>query len=111
MSGKQNQNASKGNRSNTVNEDYDSPSWSIPEILLLIMMRLGIVDFLAFSGVCKLWWTIALTNRKKFLLSRQRMAIRISTRVANRKECCLEDCDGRVFRTILPVLAAGPVSG
>ncbi|MFS8026876.1 putative F-box domain-containing protein [Helianthus anomalus] len=85
MSGKQNQNASKRKRSNTVNEDDDSPSWSIPEILLLIMMRLGIVDFLAFSGVCKLWRTIALTNRKKFLLSRQRMAIRISTQVANRK--------------------------
>ncbi|KAJ0438973.1 putative F-box protein [Helianthus annuus] len=102
MSAKHDQNASKRKRSDTVKEDDDSPSWLIPDILLLIMMRLGIVDFLAFSGVCKLWRTIALTNRKEFLLSRQRMAIRISTRVANRKECWLEDCDGRVFRTILP---------
>ncbi|MFS8026850.1 putative F-box domain-containing protein [Helianthus anomalus] len=102
MSGKQNQNASKRKRSKTINEDDDSPSSLIPEILLLIMMRLGVVDFLAFSGVCKLWQTIALTNRKTFLLSKQRIAIRISTRVANRKECWLEDCDGRVFLTILP---------
>ncbi|KAJ0836891.1 hypothetical protein HanRHA438_Chr16g0772071 [Helianthus annuus] len=66
------------------------------------MMRLGVVDFLAFSGVCKLYGQVPHQIGKKFMLSRQPMAIRISTRVAKRKECWLEDCDGRMFRTILP---------
>ncbi|KAL4590268.1 hypothetical protein LXL04_003195 [Taraxacum kok-saghyz] len=67
------------------------------------MMQLGVVDFLAFSGVCKLWRTFALRNRKMFMASKHPMSISISLD-ANKKDyyCYLKDLNGRKFKTVLP---------
>ncbi|CAH1435860.1 unnamed protein product [Lactuca virosa] len=35
------------------------------DVLSLVMMQLGVIDFLAFSGVCKSWRSVALSNRKR----------------------------------------------
>ncbi|CAH1450121.1 unnamed protein product [Lactuca virosa] len=71
------------------------------DVFLLVMMRLGVVDFLAFSRVCKPWRSFALSNRNKFMASKTPMSISISTH-ANEKECYLEEFEGRKFKTILP---------
>ncbi|KAK9051555.1 hypothetical protein SSX86_028182 [Deinandra increscens subsp. villosa] len=91
----------------TVDNDYgcnSSSSWSylIHDILIAIISRLGVIDFVAFSCVCKSWRTVALSNRNMFMLSRQPMHIRISSRLDKNKKCSLEDLEGRKFTTILP---------
>nr|KAJ0213349.1 hypothetical protein LSAT_V11C400174500 [Lactuca sativa] len=66
-----------------------------------IMMQLGVIDFLAFSGVCKSWRSLALDNWNIFMASRPPMFLWISDR-PYKKECYLEDFEGRKFKTILP---------
>ncbi|KAL4556117.1 hypothetical protein LXL04_038758 [Taraxacum kok-saghyz] len=71
------------------------------DVLFLVMMQIGFVDFLSFSGVCKSWRSLALSNRKKFIVSRAPMSIS-HFKNGNEKECSLEDFEGRKFKTILP---------
>ncbi|CAH1426883.1 unnamed protein product [Lactuca virosa] len=71
------------------------------DVLFLVMMRLGIVDFFAFSGVCKSWRSLSLSNKKRFMASKPPILMRISTR-GNEKECCLKDFEGRKLKTIIP---------
>ncbi|XP_023759294.1 uncharacterized protein LOC111907720 isoform X2 [Lactuca sativa] len=73
-------------------------------LLFLVMMQLGVIDFLAFSGVCKKWRSLALGNKKIFMASRPPMLMSISDPSYKKKECkcCLEDFEGRKFKTILP---------
>ncbi|KAJ0438999.1 putative F-box protein [Helianthus annuus] len=77
-------------------------SWSNldHDLLLPILMKLGPVDFLAFSGVCKSWRSLAFANLNKFMGSRRPMSVSFSTSTNN--ECYLEDFEGRKFKTILP---------
>ncbi|MFS8026838.1 hypothetical protein Hanom_Chr16g01491401 [Helianthus anomalus] len=65
---KQIQNASDMKRSKN---NGDSPSWSHPihDFLFLVIRRLGVVDFIAFSALYKSWRTVALSTRKMFMLS------------------------------------------
>ncbi|KAL7604091.1 hypothetical protein Lser_V15G16129 [Lactuca serriola] len=70
-------------------------------LLFLVMMQLGLIDFLAFGGVCKSWRSLALNNKKIFMASRPPMSMRISNR-PYKKDCYLEDFEGRRFKTILP---------
>ncbi|XP_052626859.1 uncharacterized protein LOC128133447 [Lactuca sativa] len=81
----------------------DEASWSDLDhnLLFLVMMQLGVIDFLAFSGVCKSWRSLALDNWKIFMASRPPMFLWISDR-PYKKECYLEDFEGRKFKTILP---------
>ncbi|CAH1434520.1 unnamed protein product [Lactuca virosa] len=76
------------------------------DVLILVMMQLGGVDFLAFSGVCKSWRSLAVSNRNKFMVSRPPMSIFVSI-VANEDEYYLEDFEGRKFKISLPHFAAG----
>ncbi|KAI3719215.1 hypothetical protein L6452_20110 [Arctium lappa] len=86
-----------------ASDDGGSPSWSEVhhDVLFLIMMQLGVVDFLAFSGVCQSWRELALANRHKFMSSRQPMSIYMSS-TGDKKYCYLDDFNGRKFKTILP---------
>ncbi|CAH1450162.1 unnamed protein product [Lactuca virosa] len=59
------------------------------------MMQLGVVDFLAFSRVCKSWRSVALSNRNKFIVSRPPMSLSVSTTDANEKQYYLNDFEGR----------------
>ncbi|CAH1412907.1 unnamed protein product [Lactuca virosa] len=90
-------------RSTITSDNGDERPWSDlnHDLLLLVMMQLGVIDFLAFSGVCKPWRLIALSNKNKFLVSRPPMSLSFSTN-ANETECCLEDFEGRKFKTIVP---------
>ncbi|CAH1450147.1 unnamed protein product [Lactuca virosa] len=102
-------------RSMTIDQNHDDASirmkikscdpWSDlnHDVLFLVMMQLGVVDFLAFSRVCKSWRSLALSNKNKFIVSRPPMAISISTH-PNENECYLylEDSQGIKFKTILP---------
>ncbi|KAL7604459.1 hypothetical protein Lser_V15G20582 [Lactuca serriola] len=104
-------------RSMTRNQNHDdtlAPSknrimtcdlWSDlnQDVLILVMMQLGVVDFLAFSRVCKSWRSLALSNKNKFIVSRPPMTISISTD-PNVKEFYLKDFEGSELKTILPHL-------
>ncbi|KAL4555519.1 hypothetical protein LXL04_038141 [Taraxacum kok-saghyz] len=48
------------------------------DVLNLVMMKLGVVDFYAFIRVCKSWRSLAVSNRNKFLVSKPPMSISIS---------------------------------
>ncbi|KAL4563920.1 hypothetical protein LXL04_027969 [Taraxacum kok-saghyz] len=75
------------------------------DVLFLIMMKLGFIDFFAFSGVCKSWRSFALTHAAKFMASKPPMSVCIEPRVYNHdiySYCYLNDFQGRRFETILP---------
>ncbi|KAK9051558.1 hypothetical protein SSX86_028185 [Deinandra increscens subsp. villosa] len=99
---KQNQDDCSRRRAKTL-DDGGSPPWSSLNdgILFLIILRLGVYDFFAFSGVCKWWRSVALSNRNVFMASRQPMSLSFST-VHYKKDCCLEDSERRKFKTNLP---------
>ncbi|KAL4585941.1 hypothetical protein LXL04_010568 [Taraxacum kok-saghyz] len=77
-------------------------SWSDldHDVLSIVMMQLGYVDFLSFSEVCKSWRSLALSNKKKFMASRPPMWISYSE-----NECYLKDLEGRKFKTPFPHFA------
>ncbi|XP_023752173.1 uncharacterized protein LOC111900521 isoform X1 [Lactuca sativa] len=66
------------------------------------MMRLGVVDFLAFSRVCKSWRSLALSNMNMFIVSRPPMSVSISTDANHESKCYLEDFEGRKLKISLP---------
>ncbi|KAL7592345.1 hypothetical protein Lser_V15G33031 [Lactuca serriola] len=68
------------------------------DVLYSIMMRLGVVEFLSFSRVCKSWRSLALSKRERFMTSRPPMAM-----LAHKNTCHLQDFEGKQFKTILPV--------
>ncbi|KAL4590267.1 hypothetical protein LXL04_003194 [Taraxacum kok-saghyz] len=104
MTRKENHDASMRKRFKTC-DNGGQAHWSDlnHDLLSLVMMQLGIVDFLAFSGVCKSWRSFALSNRKNFMASRSPMCIYVSTDF-NQEEYhfYLEDNEGKRFKTILP---------
>ncbi|CAH1435868.1 unnamed protein product [Lactuca virosa] len=87
----------------TIKTDDVGPRSSLNhDVLLLVMMQLGVIDFVAFSGVCKSWRSVALTNRKTFMASKPPMLMDISPRCNNKdRKCRLEDYEGRVYKTTL----------
>ncbi|KAL7591165.1 hypothetical protein Lser_V15G32975 [Lactuca serriola] len=90
------------------NHHHDDASWSYldNDVLLLVMMRLGFLDFFAFSGVCKSWRSFAISNRKTFMASIPPMSVCISM-MDNEDECFyyLKDFERRKFKPILSHLA------
>ncbi|XP_023749187.1 uncharacterized protein LOC111897457 [Lactuca sativa] len=86
----------------TIKTDDVGP-WSYlnHDVLLLVMMKLGVVDFVAFSGVCKLWRPVALGNWKRFMVSKPPMLMNISDSINKDWQCCLEDHERRKFKTTL----------
>ncbi|CAH1439557.1 unnamed protein product [Lactuca virosa] len=73
------------------------------DVLFIVMMKLGVVDFVAFSGVCKSWRSFAISNRKTFMASKPPMKISIAPHV-NKEDSYyfLEDLKERRFKTIIP---------
>ncbi|KAL7602838.1 hypothetical protein Lser_V15G16104 [Lactuca serriola] len=71
------------------------------DVLYLVMMQLGVIDFVALSGVCKSWRSAAHSNRNRFMASRSPMWIQIKDR-PYKKELYLQDFEGRKFKTLLP---------
>ncbi|CAH1448976.1 unnamed protein product [Lactuca virosa] len=67
------------------------------DVLFIVMMKLGVVDFVAFSGVCKSWRSLAFSNWNMFMASKPPMSICISD-----EWCSLEDLEGKKFKTIIP---------
>ncbi|KAL4579099.1 hypothetical protein LXL04_015234 [Taraxacum kok-saghyz] len=80
-----------------------------PDALLLVMMQIGVFDFVAFSGVCKWWRSFALSNKCKFMASKSAISVRISTYICEKKTYCyLEDLEGTKFKTRVPYSANSP---
>ncbi|KAL4555525.1 hypothetical protein LXL04_038147 [Taraxacum kok-saghyz] len=82
------------------------------DVLNLVMIKLEVVDSLAFNKVCKSWRSLTLSKRNKFLVSKPPMSISISyndayekDNDAYEKECNLEYFEGRKLKTIVPHLA------
>ncbi|KAL4585844.1 hypothetical protein LXL04_010470 [Taraxacum kok-saghyz] len=94
--------ASSRKRVKTFDNGYSAP-WSdlFHDVLFLVMMKLGLIDFLTFSGVCKSWRSFALNNKKIYMSSRPPMLMSISKR-PSKNECSLQDSEGRKLRTRLP---------
>ncbi|KAK9051559.1 hypothetical protein SSX86_028186 [Deinandra increscens subsp. villosa] len=84
-------------------DNVGSASWSnlSHDLLLLIIMQVGVFDFIAFSGVCRAWRSVALCNWNTFMGSKQPMRLSISARL-NKKECYLEDHTRRKLETTIP---------
>lgn len=72
------------------------------DVLFLVMMELGVVDFVSFSGVCMSWRSLALPNKIRFMASKPPMELRISEGPNKTKEYSLVDFGGRSFKIILP---------
>ncbi|CAH1450163.1 unnamed protein product [Lactuca virosa] len=94
---------SHGNASSRKRIKTCNPAWSDlnHDVLFLVMMQLGVIDFVAFSGVCNLWRLFSVSNKKDFMVSKPPMSISIST-LGFKKGCYLKDYEGRKFKTILP---------
>ncbi|GJT94097.1 F-box domain containing protein [Tanacetum coccineum] len=82
-----------------TSEDGGSTSWSdlCLDLLVTVMMRLGLVDFVSFGGVCKRWRSIAHSKWKTFMGSKLPMCMFFSP--FNRTDSWLEDFEGRRFKT------------
>ncbi|XP_076940595.1 uncharacterized protein LOC143609838 [Bidens hawaiensis] len=102
MARNHNNEASSSKSSKTTNNTGQS-FWSTlnQDLLSPIMMQLGVVDCIAFGGVCESWRSLARSERDKFLSSKQPMLVSFSHK-ANKNECYLTDFNGRKFKTILP---------
>ncbi|KAM0011888.1 putative F-box protein [Helianthus debilis subsp. tardiflorus] len=81
----------------------DGPVWSNLDLDLwfLIMMHLGLVDFIAFGGVCKSWRSLVVSNWNKFMLAKQAICLSISSHL-NEKKLYLEDYQRRKLKTTIP---------
>ncbi|KAL4555518.1 hypothetical protein LXL04_038140 [Taraxacum kok-saghyz] len=75
------------------------------DVLNLVMIKLEVVDFVAFSRVCKSWRSLAVSNRNKFLVSKPPMSISITSNDAYEIEYDLNDFTGRKLKTFVPHLA------
>ncbi|CAH1435861.1 unnamed protein product [Lactuca virosa] len=83
-------------------DDVGPWSYLNHDVLLLVMMQLGVIGFVAFSGVCKSWRSVALPNRKRFMVSKPPMIMRIPPRGIDKdNKYCLEDYERRKFKTTL----------
>ncbi|KAL7614724.1 hypothetical protein Lser_V15G05496 [Lactuca serriola] len=105
MSRKRNHHDDASSSKKMKTDDVDVGPWSYlnHDVLSLVMMQLGVIDFLAFSGVCKTWRSATVTHRERFMASKSPMLMYISTRGNNKdKECCLTDSQGQKFKTVLP---------
>ncbi|KAL7594161.1 uncharacterized protein LOC111912854 [Lactuca sativa] len=80
------------------------------DLLDSVMMRLGVVDYYSFRGVCKSWRLLACSNENKFMASMPPMTISICCH-AHDKTCFLEDFERRRFKTILPNSAVAACVG
>ncbi|XP_023740815.1 uncharacterized protein LOC111888911 [Lactuca sativa] len=87
----------------TIKTD-DVVPWSYlnHDVISLVMMQLGVIDFLAFSGVCKSWRSVARSNWKTFMTSKPPMLMLILPVGNNDRQCWLVDSEGKEFRTIIP---------
>ncbi|CAH1419407.1 unnamed protein product [Lactuca virosa] len=73
------------------------------DVLFLVMMELGMVDFLAFGGVCKSWRSFAVSNKNMFMASKPPMKTCIDPHDNNKDfYFYMEDFQGRRFKTIIP---------
>ncbi|CAH1416114.1 unnamed protein product [Lactuca virosa] len=88
----------------TLTDNCDLRPWSdlSHDVLYLVTIKLGVVDCISFSGVCKSWRSFTLFKKKKFMASKPRMLIWISAYAHEKNYCYLADVEERVFRTSLP---------
>ncbi|KAJ0443907.1 putative F-box domain, leucine-rich repeat domain superfamily, F-box-like domain superfamily [Helianthus annuus] len=87
-----------------TSDDDTSGSWLSfnDDLLLLILMHLGFFDYVALSGVCKAWRSIAFSNWNKFMMSKQPMYLSISSDLIFHKDCYIHDHTRRKLKTIIP---------
>ncbi|KAL4585847.1 hypothetical protein LXL04_010473 [Taraxacum kok-saghyz] len=81
------------------------PPWSDfnRDVLNLVMMELGVVDFVSFSGVCKSWRSLALANKIRFMACKPPMELYFITEWSNKTDVySLVDFKGRRFKILLP---------
>nr|KAJ0205985.1 hypothetical protein LSAT_V11C500256180 [Lactuca sativa] len=106
MTESENQEASSKKSFKTCDNNDPSP-WldHNHELLFTVMMQLGVVDFPAFSGVCKSWRSFAHSNKTKFMESSPIICMSISIE-SNEEDYnyYLDDIntEGRSFNSILP---------
>ncbi|KAL4587517.1 hypothetical protein LXL04_000388 [Taraxacum kok-saghyz] len=79
------------------------------DVLLLVMMQLGVFDFVSFSGVCKSWKSFAFSNMWNFMASRPTIYVRMSTYIGEKKSyLLLEDLEGIKSKNSVPFYANYP---
>lgn len=104
MTRNENQDSSSKNTFKTFDND-SLATWSDlhHDILFLVMMQLGVLDFTPFSGVCKWWRSLAISNKSKFMETRPLTFISIPTEPKEEDySYYLEDIEERSLTSILP---------
>ncbi|KAM0050206.1 putative F-box protein [Helianthus debilis subsp. tardiflorus] len=78
---KNHNNEASSSKSSKTSDDADSSTWPNlnPYLLSSMMMQLRWVDYIAFSGVCKSWRSLAHSEKNKFMSSKQPMSVSFST--------------------------------
>ncbi|XP_063943356.1 uncharacterized protein LOC135150629 [Daucus carota subsp. sativus] len=85
--------------------DAVSGAWGIlpTELLVLILVKLSIVDYLSFSGVCKSWRSASIDFRK-YCMEHQQPVIVVRPKYS-KKSCVLYNMfDMKSYKTMLPDL-------
>ncbi|PWA65015.1 F-box domain-containing protein [Artemisia annua] len=90
-----------------TSEEGGSASWSdlFGDLLIIVMMRLGLVDFVSFSGVWKRWRSIAHSQWKTFMGSVAELGFQ--NRVCTFARMVLEGYAPYVFYTTRRILGRG----
>ncbi|CAH1435870.1 unnamed protein product [Lactuca virosa] len=98
-----NQNDDDASNSKTIKTDDVGPWLYLNhDLLSIVMMQLGVIDFLAFSGACKSWRSVALSNWKTFMASKPPILLLIPLSGNNDMLYWLVDSEGKDFKTIIP---------
>ncbi|KAK1364532.1 hypothetical protein POM88_040093 [Heracleum sosnowskyi] len=91
-------------RRTLTNNDSRRRPWAslLPDLLIPLLMRLGIIDLCACAAVCKEWRSIIIERRSTFLQNQQPLAI---VELKYEKNICLHDLfGGPTYKTLLPNL-------
>ncbi|CAH1448015.1 unnamed protein product [Lactuca virosa] len=67
-------------------------------LAFLVLMQLGVVDYLSFGGVCKSWRSLAVSNRNMFMGTRPPISISSICCHAYENTYYLVDFEGRKLK-------------
>ncbi|MFS8026830.1 putative F-box domain-containing protein [Helianthus anomalus] len=101
---------SRKQKKSSTSDDDTKGSWISfnDDLVFLILMHLGVFDYVALSGVCKAWRSFAISNWNKFMMSKQPMYLSISSDFIFHKDCYiqLQDHTRRKLKAIIPHASA-----
>ncbi|KAL1809272.1 hypothetical protein ACET3Z_026262 [Daucus carota] len=90
-------------RKKSTSDDRRHRAWAslLPELLIQILMKLGIVELFACAGVCKEWRSVTKDHRSTLLQNQKPLALVVSKFA--KRGCFVHNIfDGTRYKTLLP---------